>query len=115
MEQPEWSPCFSNADRGEGGGTKNLFDTVFVLMLTAPREQTEWSPCIRNADKGGSQKMFGGDMWMVDLLGDVERLLAREVPAGQLVPHALDDVQRLPVERLGLLVFEVKELEDQDF
>ena len=54
-------------------------------------------------------------MWMVDLLGDVERLLAREVPAGQLVPHALDDVQRLPVERLGLLVFEVKELEDQDF
>ena len=38
----------------------------------------------------------------VDLLGDVERLLAREVPAGQLVPHALDDVQRLPVERLRL-------------
>ena len=38
----------------------------------------------------------------VDLLGDVECLLAREVPASQLVPHALDDVQRLPVERLRL-------------
>ena len=38
----------------------------------------------------------------VDLLCDVECLFAREVPAGQLVSHALDDVQRLPVERLRL-------------
>ena len=52
---------------------------------------------------------------MADLLGNVERLLAREVPAGQLVSHALDDVQRLPVERLGLLlVFVSWVFQDQD-
>ena len=50
----------------------------------------------------------------VDLLRDVERLFAREVSAGQLVPHALDYVKRLPVERLGLLVVVVGVLQDHD-